>query len=86
MKYNVQYLENLQDFASSFSTNELLRRCFAKTKVIRYTDFFEYVEQLLFGTISYISFISSQKEDSRPVNNFMYKINGAKFREVVKCI
>ena len=44
---NVEYFVNLQDFASSFTTKELLRRCFAKTKVIRSTAFFEYAKQLL---------------------------------------
>ena len=46
--YKVQYFVNLQDLASSFTTKELIRRCFAKTKVISYTTFSEIAEQLLF--------------------------------------
>ena len=39
---NVLYFVNLQDLGSSFTTEELLRSCFTKTKVIRYTTFFEF--------------------------------------------
>ena len=77
---------DLQDLASSFTTKELFRRCSAKTKAIRYTAFFESTEQLLFGTISHISHISSQKEDSCRANKFMFKVNGTQTREIVKCL
>ena len=33
-----------------------------------------------------ISHISLQKEDSYPANNFIFKVNGKKPREVVKCV
>ena len=86
-KYYVQYFVNLQDLASSFTITELLRSCFAKTKVIdKLNSFLRICKATTFETISHISHISFQKEDSCPANNFMFKGNGIKTREVVKCV
>ena len=64
--YNAQYFVNLQDLAYSFTTKEFLHRCFAKTKVISYTAFFESAEQLLFGRISHgclsLSLLAKRKQ------------------------
>ena len=78
-------------FGPSFTTKELLRRCFAKTKVIRYTAFFEsaenyFSEQFHMAASLCISHIPSQKEDSCPANNCMFKVNNTKTRQVVKCV
>ena len=59
---------------------------FQKSKIIRYTAFFESAKHLLFGTISHIFQISSQKEDSCQAINFMFKANDTKTREVVKYV
>ena len=58
---NVKYFVNSQDLASNFTTKELLRRCFTKAKVTRYTIFFESAEQLLFRTIPYPTFLRKRK-------------------------
>ena len=58
---NVQYFVNLQGLASSFTTKELLRRCFTKKKIIRYINFFESAEQLLFGTVLYLTYLNKRK-------------------------
>ena len=58
---NDQYFVNLQDLISSFTTKEVLCRCFTEAKVISYTTFFESTEQLLFGTTSYLTYLHIRK-------------------------
>ena len=72
--------------ASSFTTKELLRRSFAKAKVLRYTDFFESAEQLLFGKISHGCFSMYIFTERRQLQskNCMFKANNTKTRQTVK--
>ena len=46
------------------ATKQLLRMCFAEAKVVRYTDFFESVKQLLFGTVSHGCFSIPHKRQT----------------------
>ena len=73
----LQYLVNLPELASSFTTKELLRRNFAKSKVKGYTPFFDSTEQLFFRTIS-------RKEGSCPESSCMFQISYTKTRRLVK--
>ena len=59
---------------------------FRKDKGYKLNNFLRIFKATTFETISHISHISSQKEDSCPANNFMFKGNGIKTREVVKCV
>ena len=46
------------------ATKQLLRMCFAEAKVVRYTDFFESVKQLLFGIVSHGCFSIPHKRQT----------------------
>ena len=84
----VQCFANFQDLTLSFTTKELLRRCFEKAKVIRYTAFFESAEQLLFGTISHGCFsvyLSHNFTKVRQLPSKQLHVGGQQYKNYTSC-
>ena len=76
---------------SSLTTKEFLCMCFLKTKVIRYTTFFQSSGQLLFGTTSlllyvFLTYFRKRKTTARQIIVYSRSTRQKQYRSYEICI